>query len=62
LHRNINNTIIYTHLVNFESDEYLHVHAKTLEEEDKLLDAGYEFVRYSEKDQWQSIGNGSRKK
>ena len=50
-HRNINNTVIYTHLVNFDSNEYLHAHAKTLEEEDALLDAGYEFVRYSEKDQ-----------
>ena len=50
-HRHISSTVIYTHLVNFDSDEYLHAHAKTLEEEDALLDAGYEFVRYSEKDQ-----------
>ena len=50
-HRNINSTVCYTHLVNFDSDEYLHAHAKTLQEEDALLDAGYEFVRYSEKDQ-----------
>jgi integrase len=50
-HKSISNTVIYTHLVNFDSDEYLHAHAKTLQEEDALLDAGYEFVRYSEKDQ-----------
>ena len=50
-HRNISSTVIYTHLVNFDSDEFLHAHAKTLQEEDALLDAGYEYVRYSEKDQ-----------
>ncbi len=50
-HRSISNTVIYTHLVNFDSNEYLYANAKNLSEEDALLDAGYEFVRYSEKDQ-----------
>jgi hypothetical protein len=43
--------MIYTHLVNFESDEYHHAHAKTLGEEDKLIDAGFELVRYDERQQ-----------
>jgi len=50
-HRSISNTVIYTRLVNFDSNEYLYANAKNLSEEDALLDAGYEFVRYSEKDQ-----------
>ena len=45
-HRNIQNTMVYTHLINFESDEYHSQHAKTLAEEDKLIEAGFEFVRY----------------
>jgi integrase len=50
-HRSITSTMIYTHLVNFESDEYHHAHAKTLGEEDKLIDAGFELVRYDERQQ-----------
>jgi len=50
-HKRIENTEIYTHLINFESDEYHVAHAKTLEEDDKLIEAGFEYVRYNEKDQ-----------
>lgn len=50
-HKKLENTEIYTHLINFESDEWHTAHAQNLAEEDKLLEAGFEFVRYSEKDQ-----------
>jgi integrase len=50
-HKRLENTEIYTHLVDFPSDEYHTAHAKTLEEEDKLLENGFELVRYSDKDQ-----------
>jgi len=50
-HRSLENTQIYTHLIEFRSEDYHIAHAKSLEEEDKLLQTGFEFVRYSEKDQ-----------
>lgn len=40
-HRSINSTLTYTHLVNFESDEYNVKVASTLEECTKLLEAGF---------------------
>ncbi len=43
-HRNIQNTLICTHLVQFESDEYNSAVAKTVEESRKLLEAGFEYV------------------
>jgi integrase len=49
-HVSIDNTMLYTRLVNFESDEYHVAHAKTLAEEDELIKAGFEFVRYDEKE------------
>ncbi len=42
--------MIYTQLINFESDEWHVAHAKTLEEEDNLIQAGFEFVRYCDKE------------
>jgi hypothetical protein len=50
-HKKLENTDIYTHLVNFESDEWQVVTAGNLEEEKKLIEAGFEFVCYSEKDE-----------
>jgi len=50
-HKKIENTDIYTHLVNFEDDEWHMAVARNLEEEKKLIEAGFEFVRYSEKDE-----------
>lgn len=50
-HRRLENTEIYTHLIEFKNEEYCTAHAKTLEEEDKLLEAGFDYVRYSDKDQ-----------
>lgn len=46
-HKKIDNTMIYTHLIDFQNDEYYVKHAKNLEEESKLLESGFEFVRFS---------------
>ena len=50
-HKQIKNTEVYTHLINFERDDYHVAFAKTLKEEKELIEAGFEFVRYSEKDE-----------
>jgi integrase len=50
-HKCIENTMVYTQLINFESDEWHVAHAKNIKEEDKLIEAGFEFVRYSETEQ-----------
>jgi len=50
-HRKLENTEIYTHLINFESDEWHVAHAKNLDEESKLLEAGFDYVRFSNRDQ-----------
>jgi len=49
-HRKLENTEIYTHLISFESDEWHVAYAKNLKEEEKLIEAGFEYVRYSKKD------------
>jgi integrase len=43
-HKNIKNTVIYTHLISFEGDEYNSATAKTTEEVCKLIEAGFEYV------------------
>ncbi len=43
-HRSITSTIIYTHLVSFEGDEYHTATSKSLEEDEELLKAGFEYV------------------
>jgi integrase len=50
-HKKLENTDFYTQLINFESDQYHVAHARNLEEENKLIEAGFEFIRYSEKDE-----------
>ena len=50
-HKQLKNTEIYMHLINFESDDWYVAFAKTLQEETKLVEAGFEYVRYSEKDE-----------
>jgi integrase len=50
-HKKLENTDVYTHLIDFESDEWHAAHARNLEEENKLIEAGFEYVRYSEKDE-----------
>jgi site-specific recombinase XerC len=40
-HRSIQNTLIYTQLVNFESDQYHSATAETTEEAEELVEAGF---------------------
>jgi hypothetical protein len=47
-HKNINNTLLYTQLINFESDEYHSAVAETPEESRKLIEAGFEYVATQE--------------
>ena len=42
-HRNIKNTLIYTHLVNFQDDEWICKAAATVEEAQGLIEAGFRF-------------------
>jgi hypothetical protein len=48
-------------MLNVESDEWNVAHATNLEEENKLIEAGFEFIRYSEKDKWPYTGSESEK-
>jgi integrase len=50
-HRKLENTEIYTHLIDFESDEWHVATVKSLDEEKKLIEAGFEYVRYSNRDE-----------
>jgi len=43
-HRSIQNTEIYTHLIEFESEDYHSATAKTVEEAKKLIESGFEYV------------------
>jgi integrase len=44
-HRNINNTMLYTHLVRFERDDQFTCRvAQTVEEATKLIEAGFNYV------------------
>ena len=43
-HRSIKNTLVYTHLVNFEKDDYICKIANTVEEAKTLIERGYEYV------------------
>ena len=43
-HKSIDNTIIYTQLINFESDEYNTATATKTAEAEKLVQAGFEYV------------------
>jgi hypothetical protein len=42
---------LYTQLINFESDEGHVADARNLEEENELIQAAFEYVRYSEKEE-----------
>ena len=50
-HKKLENTDLHTQLINFESDEWHVAHARNLEEESKLIEAEFEYVRYSDKDE-----------
>ncbi|MGC9095096.1 MAG: hypothetical protein ACP5IM_05765 [Candidatus Bathyarchaeia archaeon] len=43
-HRNIETTLIYTQLVNFEGNEYHSAVAHNIGEARKLVEAGFEYV------------------
>jgi len=43
-HKSIENTLLYTQLVNFESNEYHPAVAKTVDEAKNLIEAGFEYV------------------
>jgi integrase len=43
-HKKIENTLIYTQLVNFESEDYTSAVAKNVNEAQKLVESGFEFV------------------
>jgi integrase len=43
-HKNIRNTLVYTHLVNFQSDEYVCKVARTVEEARQLVENGFDYV------------------
>jgi integrase len=43
-HKSIQNTEIYTHLIEFENDNYYSATAKTVEDARKLIESGFEFV------------------
>jgi integrase len=49
-HKRLESTDVYTHLIDFESDEWHVAHAQNLDEETKLIETGFEFIRFSEKD------------
>ena len=43
-HVNINNTLVYTHLVNFGSEVYVCKVAENVEEAKALIESGFEYV------------------
>ena len=43
-HRSIQNTLLYAQLVNFEGDEFHSATAKSVEEAQKLVTVGFEYV------------------
>jgi len=43
-HKSIKSTLVYTHLLNFETDEFISKVARTAEEACKLVEAGFEYV------------------
>jgi hypothetical protein len=43
-HRNINNTLVYTRLIDFKEDDYIARIAHTEKEACQLIESGFEFV------------------
>jgi integrase len=43
-HRSIQNTLLYTQLVNFETDQFHSAVAKSVDEGQRLVEAGFEYV------------------
>ncbi len=42
-HRNIQNTLLYTQVINFKNDEYFSATAKTIQEAQVLVEAGFQY-------------------
>jgi hypothetical protein len=43
-HKNIQNTLLYTQLITYDSDEYFSATAKTVQDAQKLVEAGFDYV------------------
>ena len=43
-HKSIKNTLVYTHLVNFEGDEFVSKLARNVEEAKGLVEGGFDYV------------------
>jgi hypothetical protein len=43
-HKSIQNTLVYTQMVEFKNEEYISATAKTIEDAQKLVEAGFEYV------------------
>ena len=43
-HKNIKNTLVYTHLIDFREEEYVSKVAKDSEEAQVLIESGFEYV------------------
>lgn len=43
-HKNVQNTDLYTHLVDFKDDQYYSAVAKTMQEAQKLVEDGWEYL------------------
>ena len=43
-HRNIQNTLLYTQLISFENDDYHSATANTVQDAQKLVEAGFEYI------------------
>jgi uncharacterized protein YacL (UPF0231 family) len=49
-HASASNTEIYTHLIEFENDEWTVRRPQTSKEEDELIEADFQYVRYDDKE------------
>jgi integrase len=49
-HKRIDNTEIYTHLIEFENDEWTVRRPQTSKEEDELIEADFQYVRHDDKE------------
>jgi hypothetical protein len=43
-HKSIQNTLVYTQMVEFKNEEYVSATASTIEDAQKLVEAGFEYV------------------
>ncbi|MHA2053533.1 MAG: tyrosine-type recombinase/integrase, partial [Candidatus Hodarchaeales archaeon] len=43
-HKNIQNTLVYTHLVSFESDEWICKVASSIDEAVSFIETGFEYI------------------